>query len=155
MTRPLPPDDRRRMAVADALLETCRPLTVLPPAAHARVKRRLALSLTRWTSRRVRWLQPVVIASALLLCGGAFGIALDRMVLRRSSIATGETTTVVAPAKRHSRPGKASSHPVPSLVVAEPPAVSEVPEVATGSPSSRPLPRAELQLGAGLEFSLL
>jgi len=140
--RPSPSADQRGTVLADALLETCRPLPALSPAAHARVKRRLTKSLARWTSRRVRWLKPVVVTVVLLLCGAAFGVALDRIVLTHSSSATNETTTAVAPAGRRSRAGrsgKASLHRGPAA--AEPPPVPEVPQagLAEGKALSVPL----------------
>lgn len=71
------------LALADALLESDRPLEHLPEVAHTRVKRRLKASLRRVAIRRQRWLQPAVIGGLMLLCGAAFGIAFDRLVLRR------------------------------------------------------------------------
>lgn len=141
--RPSPSADQRGTALADALLETCRPLPALPPAAHARVKRRLAQSLARWTSRRARWLKPAVITAALLLCGAAFGVAMDRIVLTHSSSATNETTTAAAPAGRRSRAGrsrKASLHHEPAA--AEPPPVAEVPQAGLAEGKALSVPFA-------------
>jgi hypothetical protein len=136
--RPPPPVDQ--MARADALLETCRPLPALPPGAHTRVKRRLATSLAGRIGRGVRWLGPVVIAGALLLCGAAFGIALDRMVLGRSSSATNQAVTAAGPAGRRSRPGRTGRHFDSSLVAPEPPSVSEVADLAAQGAKAPPVP---------------
>jgi len=84
LERPSPTVDRRAagLACADALLECHREFGPLPDAAHARVKRRLRASLRRTATRRARFLQPLLIGGLMLLCGAAFGIALDRLVLR-------------------------------------------------------------------------
>jgi hypothetical protein len=84
---------RRDQACADALLEACRPLDPLPPAAHARVKGRLKDELVRRPARAFPWVQAVVVGVTLLICGAAFGIAIDRLVLkRRPSVDTKATT---------------------------------------------------------------
>ncbi len=75
----------RGLALADALLESNRRLQPLPAAAHDRVKRRLRARLYSPASRRARWLRPVVVTGSLLLWGTAFGIAIDRFVIKRDS----------------------------------------------------------------------
>jgi hypothetical protein len=135
--RPSPPADQ--MARADALLETCRPLPALPPGAHTRVKRRLAVSLAGRSGRGVRWLGPVVIAGALLLCGAAFGIALDRMVLGRSSSATNQAVTAAGPAGRRLRPGRTGRHVDSLLVAPAPPSVSEIADLGAEGAKVPPL----------------
>jgi TolA-binding protein len=141
-SRPLPPAGRPGREPADALLETCRPLPALPPAAHARVKRRLALGLAPRTGRRRRWLEPVILTSVLLACGAAFGIALDRIVLTRSSVATGDGTTAVARAGRRSGSGKNKATPLvaPSLVADTPFPAAGSPDVTTERLPAPPAP---------------
>jgi hypothetical protein len=131
------PGDRESTARADALLETCRPLPGLPPAAHARVKRRLASTLARGTSRRARWLKPVVVIPALLLCGVASGVALDRIVLTRSSRSAGETKATVAPVGRRLHGGRGGLHR--AQAPAEPAPVADVPGVAREGPNASPV----------------
>jgi hypothetical protein len=84
---PLDPRHRRKcdqgLELADSLLEACRPLDPLPPAAHARVKRRLEARAVRKTGRAFPWLQVAVVGITMLVCGAAFGIAIDRLVLKR------------------------------------------------------------------------
>jgi hypothetical protein len=74
----------RDLALADALLAEGRELPPLSGAAHARVKRRLMASTRRRPIRGRGWLRPVVVASIFLACGAAFGVAVDRVVLRRA-----------------------------------------------------------------------
>lgn len=74
----------RGLVLADALLTEGRELPPLSGAAHARVKRRLMASTRRRPIRGRGWLRPVVVASIFLACGAAFGVAVDRVVLRRA-----------------------------------------------------------------------
>jgi len=94
----------RGLALADELLESGRGLSPLSGAAHARVKRRLVASTRRRAFRRVRRLRPMVIVSLCLVCGAAFGIALDRVVLKRGAGA------LIAPSDGGGRPVHSQAH---------------------------------------------
>ena len=97
------------LALADALLESSQPLVPLPEAAHARVKRRLKASLRRKATRRLRGLRPALIAGLMLLCGAAFGIALDHLVLRRPTPRPADSGPVKSASGAHG--GKAKGTP--------------------------------------------
>jgi hypothetical protein len=91
----------------------------------------------------VRWLPTVVLTAVLLLCGAAFGIALDRIVLTRSSSTTDEATPGVAAARRHLRSGKSGkAGPQPGPAAAEAPPVADVPAVRAEAPQAPPAPPA-------------
>ena len=148
--KPAPPTDtgtgeRREhgLALADALLKHGRELSPLNGAAHARVKRRLMASTRRRPFGRVGWLRPAVIVSLFLVCGAAFGVALDRVVLKRGG---GGMTT---PSDGESSPGRsrvrsgwtspkapqplaAEASPGSDGVAAELPSAKEMARPATG-----------------------
>ena len=132
----------RGLALADALLESGRGLGPLTGAAHARVKRRLVASIRRRSFRRLGWLRPVVIVSLCLVCGAAFGIVLDRVVLKRGAGAptapsNGEGRLV--PSRAHSsrmspKPPQTAATQAGAdsdTIGAEPPPSNEAPRPAT------------------------
>ena len=127
------------LAMTDALLEQSRPLQALPASAHARVKRRLEASARRRSARRLLWLQPAVVGAVLLVCGVAFGIAIDRLVLDRRP--AGKAGGVVAMENTPRRPGKAkllATRPGRG----DPQAVAQVVEIAPPVPETMAPPAA-------------
>jgi hypothetical protein len=123
----------RGMGLVDALLESSRPLAPLPGAAHARVKRRLKVSLRRSQARRPRWLQPVLVSGVMLICGAAFGIALDRLLLQ--PLGSTDPRPPAAAAKPSRRPK--AKPPAPATAgVAQPP--SETAPLAPVAPPIAP-----------------
>lgn len=132
----------RGLALADDLLENGRGLGPLTGAAHARVKRRLVASTRRRSFRRLGWLRPVVVVSLCLVCGAAFGIALDRVVLKRGAgapTAPSEGEGRLIPSRAHSsRMAPKPPQTVPTqagadsdTIGAELPPSNEVPRPAT------------------------
>jgi len=140
----------RGLALADALLENSRGLGLLTGAAHARVKRRLVASTRRRSFRRLGWLRPVVIASLCLVCGAAFGIALDRVVLKRGAGAP------TAPADGQGRlvPPRAHSSRVspksPQTAVAQ--AGADSATIGAESPPANEVPRPESNVEVAATF---
>lgn len=121
----------RGTALADELLRSCRALDPLPPSAHRRVKARVEDSLGQRPTRSSRWLQPIVVCIAMSTGGAAFGIALDRLVLKRSPTVERERgLDARVPAKRAGRPAKAVDVPAP---VAEPLAPLPAPRATTAT----------------------
>jgi len=105
----------RGLALADTLLESSRGMTPLTGAAHARVKRRLTASTRRRSFRRVGWLRPVVIVSLCLVCGAAFGIALDRVVLKRGAdVMTAPSGDGGSPGRSRARLSRTPAKPIPT-----------------------------------------
>jgi hypothetical protein len=132
------------LALADALLESDRPFDPLPEVAHSRVKRRLKASLRRVAVRRQRWLQPAVIGGLMLLCGAAFGIALDRLVLRRPAAVPVDKGAAGSASSSHFRRG-GSKVPAPSNRGSDAPARDESPPAAEPATSAQ-MPAAEPQI---------
>ena len=127
----------RGLALANALLESGRGLNPLTGAAHARVKRRLVASTLRRSFRRMGWLRPVMIVSLCLLCGAAFGVALDRVVLKRgggTQILPSESGG--SPVRSRARSGRTA--PTPPIAAANETTAN------SGRVSSPPPPLAEL-----------
>jgi hypothetical protein len=131
---------KRGLALADAMLENGRGLGPLTGAAHARVKRRLVASTRRRSFRRLGWLRPVVIVSLCLVCGAAFGIVLDRVVLKRGAgtpTMPSDVEVRLAPSRAHSSrmsapPQTAAQAGADSDTIgAELPPSNEVPRPAT------------------------
>jgi hypothetical protein len=127
----------RGLALADALLAEGRELPPLSSAAHARVKRRLTVSTRRRPIRAGGWLRPVVVASIFLACGAAFGVAVDRVVLRRGESA--------APGDDSSKGGRARGAGRKGRVKTGGPAVTETtsdspPAAIESAPSNVPTP---------------
>lgn len=122
----------RGLALADALLAEGRELPPLPSAAHARVKRRLMASTRRRPIRAGGWLRPVVVASIFLACGAAFGVAVDRVVLRRGeSAAPGDDANKGGRTRGGARKGRAkAAGPAPTE------AASDLPPAAVDPTSS-------------------
>jgi hypothetical protein len=126
----------RGLALADALLESGRQLGPLSDAAHARVKRRLLASNRRRSFRRPGWLRPVVVVSVCLICGAAFGVALDRVVLKRGAGIGTSSEAVSDPRRSQTRLRRKSLKP------ANPERIEEVKLDSSGSEPSGPQPPA-------------
>jgi hypothetical protein len=122
------------LALAEALLADGRQLNGLPAAAHARVKRRLAASVRQRAPRRLRRLSSAVIGAGLLVCGGAFGIALDRLVLKRQDATSGEDVGAVSQPGRHARSGKKVKARAATT------SIEEAGSVASIEPATEPAP---------------
>jgi len=138
----------RGLALADALLVSGRGLSPLTGAAHARVKRRLVASTRRRSFRRVGWLRPVVIVSLCLVCGAAFGIALDRVVLKRGAgvmITTSEGGG--SPGRPRARSSRASAKP-PQAVAGQATADSDAVSVDHPPLNEVPRPAARVEVAA-------
>jgi hypothetical protein len=133
----------RGLALAAALLEKGRALTPLSGVAHAQVKRRLAATARRRIFRRVGWLRPALIVSVCLVCGAAFGIALDRLVLKRGVRSLPAPSDVGGGSARpRARSGKPSAMPPQTSVAEAAPAATglvAVPPVQP-APSGQPAP---------------
>jgi hypothetical protein len=93
---------------ANELLTVCRPLDALPAAAHLRVKRRLETEVAQSVPKVNPWLKPVVAGIAMLACGTASGIVIDRLVLNRQSALSAETATGAAAQRTARGKGKGS-----------------------------------------------
>jgi hypothetical protein len=129
----------RGLEIADALLESGREFSPLAGLAHARVKRRLVESTRRRSFRSLRWLRPVVIVSLCLVCGAAFGIALDRVVLKRGAGAPTTPSDVesrLGPSRAYSR---GTSSKAPQTAAAQTGADSKA--VSAEIPLSHEVPR--------------
>lgn len=133
----------RGEARAKRLLDAARPLDGMPSSAHDRVKARLHCE-TAATSPRVRpWLKPVVVGAALLICGTASGIAIDRLVLNRQKDPHIDSPTQNARAAIKGRPSKTIApvvdvRPDPPVVMAETPAEPAASVLPTQIPSTDP-----------------
>jgi hypothetical protein len=155
---PTPAVQRRDegLAMADALLDSNRPLAPLSDVAHRRVKRRLEASMRRYRSARLRWLQPVLIGGLSLICGAASGIAFDRLVLKRPcATATQEKAESTIPKDRTgrkrptrvARPGEPSqevpppTEPAPTAAVLSAPTPEPTPKVPDSAPVQSTCPR--------------
>jgi len=121
------------LALADALLESNRPMNPLPDAVHARVKRRLVASAKPRRLRRGRWLQPAVIGGALLICGVAFGVAIDRLVLRHSEPSRESPPRTVPVQHSRASKAKATSATGRDVLVGEAPTPVEMAALSAGS----------------------
>ena len=125
--------DEPSLAIADALLEGGRALPPLSAAVHARIKRRLLVSTRTGLVRRARWLAPAVIASFCLVCGAAFGVVLDRLVLKRGPSASTPTETDTVTGARATRSRRSVSKP-PAPTASEAEAEPEPAKVQSGAP---------------------
>jgi len=138
----------RGLALGDDLIESSRVLAPLPEVVHAKVKRRLKASLRRSALHRPRWLQPLLIGSVMLICGAAFGIALDRLVLQRSSVSPEKPRSHAPKGKPHSSrasakaaaPAAGGTADDERIAVVEPARDQDVPVAQPTSVAASPVP---------------